>query len=63
MFLPRVQGGAVIVFTARDEESHRERSLDAGAKAFFQKPVDHAELWSSVQRILTGSSWMQPSMM
>jgi DNA-binding response OmpR family regulator len=52
----------VIVFTARDEESHRERSLEAGAKAFFQKPVDHAELLSSVEQILTGPSCMQPSM-
>jgi DNA-binding response OmpR family regulator len=51
----------VIVFTARDEESHRERALEAGAKAFFQKPVDHAELLSSVRRILTGPDCLQPS--
>ncbi|HEX9787703.1 MAG TPA: response regulator [Candidatus Binatia bacterium] len=51
----------IIVFTARDEEGHRERSLEAGAKAFFQKPVDHAELLTSVQQILAGPSWMQPS--
>jgi DNA-binding response OmpR family regulator len=53
----------VIVFTARDEESHRERALEAGAKAFFQKPVDHAELLSSVRRILTGPVCLQPSVM
>jgi DNA-binding response OmpR family regulator len=53
----------VIVFTARDEESHRERALEAGAKAFFQKPVDHAELLSSVRRILTGPDCLQPSVM
>ena len=53
----------VIVFTARDEESHRERALEAGAKAFFQKPVDHAELLSSVQRILIGPVCLQPSVM
>lgn len=51
----------VIVFTARDQESHRERALEAGAKAFFQKPVDHAELLSSVRRILTGPDCLQPS--
>jgi DNA-binding response OmpR family regulator len=53
----------VIVFTARDEESHRERALEAGAKAFFQKPVDHAELLSSVRRILIGPVCLQPSVM
>jgi len=50
----------VIVFTARDEEGHRQRAFEAGAKAFFQKPVDHAELLSAVQQILSGPSSMQP---
>lgn len=51
----------VVVFTARDAETHRELSLEAGAKAFFQKPVDPAELLLSIQQILTGPSRMQPS--
>jgi DNA-binding response OmpR family regulator len=42
---------SIPVFTARDEEGHRERALDAGAKAFFQKPVEPAEILSSVCRI------------
>jgi DNA-binding response OmpR family regulator len=52
----------VIVFTARDEESHRERSLEAGAKAFFQKPVDSAELLLAVKQVLDGPNSMQPSL-
>jgi DNA-binding response OmpR family regulator len=52
----------VIVFTAREEEFHRERALEAGAKAFFQKPVDHAELLESVQQILLGRVGLQPFM-
>jgi len=52
----------VIVFTARDEEGHRQRAFEAGAKAFFQKPVDHAELLSAVQQILSGPSGMHPSL-
>lgn len=52
----------VIVFTARDAESHRERALEAGAKAFFQKPVDHAELLAAVQQILLGQVGLQPFM-
>src|SRR6266545_3053677 len=49
----------VIVFTAQDEETHKEQSLNAGAKAFFQKPVDNAVLLSTVQQILEGPSRMQ----
>jgi len=52
----------VIVFTARDGESHRERSLEAGAKAFFQKPVDPAELLLSVKHVLEAPSGIQPSL-
>lgn len=51
----------VIVLTARDAETHRELSLEAGAKAFFQKPVDHSELLASVEQILVGPSFLRPS--
>jgi DNA-binding response OmpR family regulator len=51
----------VIVFTARDEENNKERCLEAGAKAFFQKPVDHAELLSTIGHILEGPNRLQPS--
>lgn len=50
----------VIVFTAREEEWHREQSLAAGAKAFFQKPVENAELLAAVQQVLTGRVGLQP---
>ncbi|HKY09324.1 MAG TPA: response regulator [Candidatus Binatia bacterium] len=52
----------VIVFTARDDETHRARALEAGAKAFFQKPVDPADLLSSVKQILSGRNSNQPSL-
>ncbi len=42
----------VIVFSARDEQGHKERALQAGAKAFFQKPVDPAVLLSAIQQVL-----------
>ena len=50
----------VIVFTAREEAWHRERALEAGAKAFFQKPVDHSELLATVQQIFSGRVGLQP---
>jgi putative two-component system response regulator len=52
----------VIVFTARDEEGHRERSLEAGAKAFFQKPVESTEMLAAIREILEGPSSMQPAL-
>ncbi len=42
----------VIVLSARDRESNQERSLHAGAKAFFQKPADNDELLASIKKIL-----------
>jgi len=52
----------VVVFTARDEESNRQKCLDFGAKAFFQKPVDHGDLLATVEQLLEGPSRLQPSM-
>jgi DNA-binding response OmpR family regulator len=46
----------VIVLTARDPQSNRERILKAGAAAFFQKPADNAELLDAIHDAL-GSSW------
>jgi DNA-binding response OmpR family regulator len=51
----------IIVLTAREEESNKELSLQAGAKAFFQKPVDHAVLLSAVDEIIDGPAYMRPA--
>jgi DNA-binding response OmpR family regulator len=53
----------VIVFTARDAQTHKEKALQAGAKAFFQKPADHKLLLSSIQEILDGPDHLQPGTM
>jgi DNA-binding response OmpR family regulator len=42
----------VIVLTARDAQSSEQRTLEAGAAAFFQKPVDNAELLSVIRATL-----------
>jgi DNA-binding response OmpR family regulator len=42
----------VIVLTARDPHSSEQHSLRAGASAFFQKPVDNAELLSVIRAAL-----------
>ncbi len=42
----------VIIITARDPEQHSERALNAGAYAFFQKPVDNRELLEAIDGAL-----------
>src|ERR1019366_1539452 len=46
----------VIVLTAWDAESNRERSLQAGAAAFFQKPADNGKLLSAIRNALLYSN-------
>ena len=42
----------IIVVSARDPYSNRERALKAGAKAFLQKPVDNGELLAVIRQAL-----------
>ena len=42
----------VVVLTARDPEGNEARALKAGAAAFFQKPVDNAELLDVIRAAL-----------
>jgi DNA-binding response OmpR family regulator len=51
----------VIVLTARDPQSNRERTLKAGASAFFQKPADNEELLAAIRATLHSQGTVQPS--
>lgn len=42
----------VIVLTARDPQFNRERTLQAGATAFLQKPADNSELLNVIRATL-----------
>jgi two-component system KDP operon response regulator KdpE len=42
----------IIVVSARDGLGNQKRALDAGAKAFLQKPVDDAELLAIIRKVL-----------
>ena len=44
----------VIVLSARDPQANKERALAAGAKAYFQKPVDNDELLAAIRKTLGG---------
>ena len=46
----------VVVLTARDPQSNEQRALDAGAAAFFQKPVDNSELLEVIRATLSQAS-------
>lgn len=50
--IPSLAGTPVIVVSARDPKTHEKRALDAGADAFFQKPVDNEQLMRAIQRAL-----------
>jgi DNA-binding response OmpR family regulator len=42
----------VIVVSARDHHTNKDRALQAGAKAFLQKPVDNDELLAIIRQLL-----------
>ena len=42
----------VVVLSARDRHTSRDRALKAGARAFLQKPVDPSDLLSTIRRTL-----------
>src|SRR5450755_1053897 len=50
--MPALATIPVIIVSARDGLGNQKRALDAGAKAFLQKPVDDAELLSVVRQAL-----------
>ncbi len=43
----------IIVVSARDPQTNEKRALDAGAEAFFQKPVDNEQLMRAIWRALS----------
>lgn len=50
--IPRLAGIPVIVLTARTPQVARERSLELGAAAFFEKPVDSREFVATIRAVL-----------
>jgi DNA-binding response OmpR family regulator len=50
--IPSLAGIPVIVVSARDPATNKDRALKAGAKAFFQKPADNEELLAAVRGAL-----------
>jgi DNA-binding response OmpR family regulator len=45
----------VIVLSAKDAGTNKEKALKAGAKAFFQKPPDNTELLDAIEQLLQES--------
>ena len=42
----------LVVLSARDPETNRERMLAAGAEAYFQKPANNEELLATIRKLL-----------
>jgi DNA-binding response OmpR family regulator len=43
----------VIVLSARDPQSTKEKTMKAGATAYFQKPADNSELMNAIRAVLS----------
>jgi DNA-binding response OmpR family regulator len=52
--IPHLAVIPVIVVSARDPFANRDRALQAGARAFLQKPVDNDTLLDLIQKYLGG---------
>jgi DNA-binding response OmpR family regulator len=50
--IPGLASVPVIVLTARDRFTHEGRCHDAGAKRFFQKPVDNHSLLEAIEQLI-----------
>jgi DNA-binding response OmpR family regulator len=50
--IPGLAGVPVIVLTARDRFTHEWRCHDAGAKRFFQKPIDNRTLLVAIEELV-----------
>jgi DNA-binding response OmpR family regulator len=50
--IPRLAGIPIIVLTARDPVAARDRSLNLGAAAFFEKPVDSEAFIATIRAML-----------
>jgi DNA-binding response OmpR family regulator len=50
--IPGLAGVPVIVLTARDQFNHEWRCYDAGAKRFFQKPIDNRSLLVAIEQLV-----------
>jgi DNA-binding response OmpR family regulator len=50
--IPGLAGVPVIVVTARDRFAHEWRCRKAGAKRFFQKPIDNRSLSVAIEQLV-----------
>src|SRR6202167_2664245 len=50
--VPSLAGIPIIVVSARDRRANQKRAIEAGAKAFLQKPVNNAELLAVIRQNL-----------
>jgi CheY-like chemotaxis protein len=50
--IPHLSTIPVVVVSARDVHGNKERALEAGAKAYFQKPWNDSELLATIGELL-----------
>jgi DNA-binding response OmpR family regulator len=50
--MPALEGVPIIVVSARDPATERDRAWEAGVDAFFRKPFEYTELVSAIRKVL-----------
>ena len=50
--MPALEGVPIIVVSARDPATERDRAWEVGVDAFFRKPFEYTELVSAVRKVL-----------
>ena len=50
--MPALEGVPIIVISARDPATERDRAWEAGVDAFFRKPFEYTEPVSAIRKVL-----------
>jgi CheY-like chemotaxis protein len=54
--VPEAEGVPIIMISGGQPAQYEQRALEAGALAFFQKPINHQTLNAFIERVLSDSS-------
>jgi DNA-binding NarL/FixJ family response regulator len=59
----KVQGTAVLIFTAYSEKSLLGRGLESGAKGYILKEAPHQTLVRAIEKVAAGEGFVDPALM
>jgi DNA-binding NarL/FixJ family response regulator len=63
LVLEKMPDTAVLIFTAYDERSLLQRSLESGARGYILKETPHETLVRAIEKVAAGESFVDPGLM